>query len=204
FDRQEYSANWLNSINFGNLDLALVQFTSNKYYEIAILGDSNGLLMNDKVYAAGFPAWHFVKDENTIIALKNTRDWGVRAFRFTTGTVGMFVHPKLKGGYQIGYTNDILQGMSGGPLLNQNGELIGINGKSKYPLRGVEAYIFADGMMPSEQQLRQMEAFSWAVPIANYHQVFGSIHEQLSEIQPNKYNLNSSYSYWQQTVFDCN
>ncbi|MEI2579885.1 S1 family peptidase [Scytonema sp. PRP1] len=174
-DGQMHSARWLRSVQFGTLDLALVQFTSDQDYKVVAFGNPNTLSVGDSVYAAGFPSWHFIKEGNTITALEDTRNWGVRAFRLTTGTVGMFAERSLQGGYQLGYTNDVVQGMSGGPVLNQNGELIGINGKSKYPLGGIEAFIFANGMMPSEKQFLQMEALSWAIPITNFQPRFGQI-----------------------------
>lgn len=64
----------------------------------------------------------------------------------------------------MGYTNDIFKGMSGGPLFNAQGQLIGVNGKHKYPLWG-NTYIFKDGSTPSEGIRAQMDHSSWAVPV---------------------------------------
>jgi len=35
--------------------------------------------------------------------------------------------------------------MSGGPVLNQNGQVVG--GRLKYPLQGIDAFTFADGCL---------------------------------------------------------
>lgn len=70
----------------------------------------------------------------------------------------------------MGYTNDIEQGMSGGPVLDQYGRLIGINGRLKYPPQGIIAFMFADGTVPSKKLFQQMEALSWAVPSATFRQ----------------------------------
>lgn len=56
------------------------------------------------------------------------------------------IEPGPSGGYRIGYTHLLKHGMSGGPLVNEHGELIGINGH-------------ASG---SDSQGRLL---SWAIPI---------------------------------------
>lgn len=77
----------------------------------------------------------------------------------------------LESGYQLGYTNDIAEGMSGGPVLDISGKLVGINGKSKYPLGGIDVFKLADGSVPSQAVFRQMEALSWAIPIDTFQQL---------------------------------
>ncbi len=76
----------------------------------------------------------------------------------------MLPHQVLSEGYQLGYTNEIKSGMSGGPVLNQQGKLIGINGRSKFPLSGVKAFQYMDGTYPSVELVQQMQTLSWGIP----------------------------------------
>jgi hypothetical protein len=70
----------------------------------------------------------------------------------------------LEGGYQIGYTNGVVKGMSGGPLLNHDGELVGINGIHGEPLWEV-VYLYEDGSEPDAGLQGLIAANSWAVPM---------------------------------------
>lgn len=153
----------------GNIDLALVQFDSKTPYRVAELGDSSTLSTGKRLYAAGFPSYHFI-DEN---AIEDTRDWGTKAFRLTRGKVSLLSEHSLPGGYRLGYTNEVEQGMSGGPVLNERGQVVGINGRLKYPLQGIDVFTFTDGTKPSVQLFQQMEALSWAIPIATFRQIAG-------------------------------
>lgn len=76
----------------------------------------------------------------------------------------MILPRALVGGYQIGYTNLLRNGMSGGPLLNQNGELIGIHGLGKNPLLG-NPYVFKDDSTVSEAEWQKMNQLSWGIPV---------------------------------------
>jgi S1-C subfamily serine protease len=129
-------------------DLAILQFKStNKSYQVASLGTSPKV--GDEVFAAGFP---FVEE---------TQD---QKFVFTNGKVSLVLPKALEGGYQIGYTNNIKRGMSGGPLLNRQGELIGVNGMYAYPLWDAPS-MFADGSQTNKDLHEKIVRLSFAVPI---------------------------------------
>ena len=130
---------------FGENDLGLLQFNSQKVYAIASWETSNSLCLGNKVFAGGFPV--------------NSPE-----FVFAAGKISLLPPQSFEGGYQIGYTNDIRKGMSGGPLLNIQGKLVGINGKHAHPLWG-DSYTFEDGSVASQQQYQQMIQLSWAIPI---------------------------------------
>ena len=164
-DGKSYEGRLLNFRQFGNADLALVQFNSVRNYEVAAIADPQTLTIGDRIYAAGFPNWHWSNSQT----IDSTRDWGGKAFKLTSGEVAMLPEKSLQDGYQIGYTNEIEQGMSGGPVLDRFGRLIGINGRLKYPPQGINAFIFADGTTPSDELFNQMQSLSWAVPITKFH-----------------------------------
>ena len=85
----------------------------------------------------------------------------------TTGQIFAVLKQPFVGGYQIGYTNDIKRGMSGGALLNRQGEVVGVNGMPKYPLLG-NPYVFKDGSTVSEARWQEMSHLSWAIPISMF------------------------------------
>lgn len=135
--------------NFGTNDLALLYFKSdNPVYEVATLGVQAKI--GDEVFAGGFPF------EQEGIKAKN--------FTFNTGKITLILPKPLEGGYQIGYNNNIQKGMSGGPLLNQQGILVGINGMHANPLWEAPS-VYADGSEAEEELHQLISKLSWAIPV---------------------------------------
>ena len=124
-------------------DLALVQFSSTQDYDVAALRMSS-LQLGDKLFAVGFP---FNSNKPML----------------TTGELSLQPDIPLKNGYQLGYTGEIQQGMSGGAILNAKGEVIGVNGRSAYPV--LEDYQFQDGSYPEPKLQEQMRGLNWGIPI---------------------------------------
>ncbi|MDJ0534500.1 MAG: tetratricopeptide repeat protein [Xenococcaceae cyanobacterium MO_207.B15] len=132
-------------------DLATLKFKSSNNYHIAIFGDSTNLTVGEEVLAAGFP---FDADKLNI----------------TTGTISLLPDKSLQGGYQIGFTNETRQGMSGGVLLNSIGEVIGVLGKGKGAIFD-SAYTYSDGTTPTAEELESMKNASFSIPIAKVAEV---------------------------------
>lgn len=126
-------------------DLAVLQFQATQTYQTVPLAINPNLQENQPVYAVGFP------DETGILTLNE-------------GKISLFTPKPFIGGYQIGYSNEIKPGMSGGPLLNQQGELIGINGLLSNPILN-DAYRYQDGSYPTQDQIKRYRNTSFAVPI---------------------------------------
>ncbi len=141
---------------FEHYDLGLLKFSSNKEYKIATLGNSSKLQAGDRVIATGFPITADVEIDD--------------GFNFTEGLVTLIPQKALLDGYQIGYTNLIQKGMSGGPVLNVAGEVVAINGMHAYPLWG-DPYLYQDGDQPSPEDKQIMTRSSWAIPINTFAQL---------------------------------
>ncbi|MTJ13645.1 trypsin-like peptidase domain-containing protein [Anabaena sp. UHCC 0187] len=146
-DGKIYQSQTIKAVNFNDDDLGLLSFKSSSNYAIASIAKSP-LALGENTFAAGFP--------------HETKTWS-----FTTGKVDYILSKSFRGGYQLGYSNDILQGMSGGPVLNQRGELVAINGRHKFPIWG-NPFIFEDGSTPNLQTRNQFEYSSWAVPVGTF------------------------------------
>jgi tetratricopeptide (TPR) repeat protein len=94
-----------------DLDLATIQFRSNRRYSVAALSAPGSLQIDGAVYTAGFP-------------------WG-SDFTLGEGSAIAVVQKRLKGdkgGYSIIYNADTLPGMSGGGVFNNEGQLVAIHG----------------------------------------------------------------------------
>ncbi len=68
----------------------------------------------------------------------------------------------LREGYSVGYSGDIVQGMSGGGIFFED-ELIGINGRSAHPI--LSNYTYEDGTKPTDAEIQQMRAVNWGIPL---------------------------------------
>lgn len=143
-DNQGHSADLINR-PWTDADLALLSFESSSDYAVAQLGSSSALTLDDPVFAAGFP-------------------YNSESLSITSGQIALLPSQAFRNGYQLGYTNSIQLGMSGGPLLNQQGELVGINGMSSFPILN-SAYVFTDGSRPDQTELQEIRRASWAIPI---------------------------------------
>ena len=83
------------------------------------------------------------------------------------GKVQKYVQPSFAKGYQIGYNTDIEQGMSGGPIINKTGYLLGINGRGAYPILN-SGYVDDDGKVPTDTEIPELRKLSWGIPITAF------------------------------------
>jgi tetratricopeptide (TPR) repeat protein len=93
------------------LDLAIVQFRSNRSYPVAQVADPGSLKVDDAVYTAGFPRG--------------------QGWLFGAGKARAVVNKRLvgdQGGYTVVYNAETLPGMSGGGAFDQNGRLVAVHG----------------------------------------------------------------------------
>ncbi|MBC1296584.1 tetratricopeptide repeat protein [Nostoc sp. UCD122] len=152
-DGKIHSANLVKGVNFQGKDLALLEFQANANYTLAPLGNLSTIAVNEPIYAAGFP-----------FEANPSQSQG---FVFKTGQVLLVPERAFKEGYQIGYSNEIEKGMSGGPIFNSRGQVIGINGIHAYPLWG-NPYVYEDGSQPTEALRDLMSRYSWGIPIQTF------------------------------------
>ena len=96
-----------------NVDLAVVSFRSNNSYPQAKLGNSDNVTEGDEVFIAGWPA--------PGKALPHV-------YQITSGEISGISPRPVARGYRLIYTNVTRAGMSGGPIFNESGKVIGIHG----------------------------------------------------------------------------
>ncbi|WP_072149098.1 GUN4 domain-containing protein [Cylindrospermopsis sp. CR12] len=107
-DRRKYQVTNIRRIE--NLDLATFQFNSTEKYNIVKQGNSRQMTIGKAVYVSGFPA-----------------DKGLNFLRSEISRID----PPGKGGYSLVYRIGAFPAMSGGPILNEDGKLVGIHGKTE-------------------------------------------------------------------------
>lgn len=142
-------------------DLAILEFKADAVYPTATIGNSLSLEVGEPVFAAGFPYGELETDRAnpTLFKSKNNLELALKR-----GRVVIILDRALEEGYQIGYNNDVRKGMSGGPLLNSQGEVVGVNGKHAYPLWEAPE-IYQDGSQPCPALQDLIIRSSLAIPI---------------------------------------
>jgi serine protease Do len=146
-DGKTHNAARTNSQILGNSDLAVLEFTSLETYRVAEWS-KQPISKGTQVVAAGF------EFDKSVITTVN-------------GEVSHFLAKPLKRGYQLGYVSYVRQGMSGGPILDRTGLLLGINAISAFPLLN-RVYVFADGTRPNPPTIKQMRRSNWGIPVSPY------------------------------------
>ena len=130
------------------IDLVIFKFNSSQNYQIAELGDSSNLSEGQNVYFAGYPG--------------ELREEDNRYYRFFTANLVGILPKSTENGYSLVYSGEAFPGMSGGPVLNNNGLMIGVHG---------EANIHALSGGTS----------NYAIPINSYSTAIASLNTQPTE-----------------------
>jgi serine protease Do len=111
-DKQAYEIDSKNIKPLPGVDLAVVQFESDKTYKVAKLTDSDNLNEGRAIFVSGWP-----KPSGT----------GQLVRQFTDGRISGFLEKPLQG-YKVSYTNVTRKGMSGGPVVDAGGRVVAVHG----------------------------------------------------------------------------
>ncbi|GAX42010.1 putative protease [Tolypothrix sp. NIES-4075] len=117
FDNRRYAVNYGTVRKLPGIDLAVLNFSSNQSYSISQLGNSEQVSEGSTVYTSGWA--------NPGSQIRQ------RVRQFTSGQVSARPPKALADGYDLVYTNITRAGMSGGPVLDENGRLVGIHGRTE-------------------------------------------------------------------------
>jgi hypothetical protein len=131
----------------GKLDLALVKFTSSKNYPIAKIADSRTVKEGETVHNSGFP----------IPSISNSQQ---RNYFFLTSQITARGRGENLG-YDLFLSGSPRPGMSGGPILNDQGKVIGIYGKAEFGRS--ESALARDGVqgIPTEKFTNLISNIQW-------------------------------------------
>ena len=146
-DGKRYQLNYSTVKPLPGVDLATFQFTSSNNYPVAKIGNSDQSPEGTITYVAGFPKAKASSISSSI-------------YIFTDGKINANTSKPLKDGYALAYSNITLPGMSGGPLFNEKGELIGVHG------RGDEADIETSKINPEIAYVKS--GFNLGIPINTF------------------------------------
>ena len=166
------------------VDLGLVGFYSPHSYAKAVLPeykspflpvDSSNFKAGSNLWVGGFPC------ELTSLSMDCPGD-----FMLTSGT-GYKVNKPLEDGYQLAFTNETKEGSSGGSILDNQGKLVGINGRGKID-KSSPQYQYADGSgIPRE--IEQYGPLALGIPIEYYLELDeDKLLDSVEELEPPKIN----------------
>lgn len=147
-DRREHDANLVRRYDTESSienDVAEVSFESDSNYDVAEFASSPRV--GERIHVAGF--------------VDNSPE--AENFTCLTSDVSFVLDQPMEQGYQLGYLTAVQNGTSGGPVLNQEGYVVGINGLSVPVIfQNPQLYRYRDGSLVP-YPLNQLAGSSWAI-----------------------------------------
>jgi S1-C subfamily serine protease len=151
-DGQVYGARRVQNAQVGDFDLALLEFNSARAYDLVKFAnfENRDATLKDgrELFAAGFP-------------------YDANGLKLLGGRITQLPQEAFKNGTQVGYVTqgDLVQGMSGGPVLDSSGNLVGINSTLARPV--IDSYVYADGSKAPDDKVAEYRQANWSVPMYN-------------------------------------
>ncbi len=153
-DKKAYKLDYDKVKRLPGVDLAVVEFSSDSDYRIAKLANSDTVTEGKSIFISGWP-----KPGGT----------GQLVRQFTDGRVSGFLEEPVQG-YKMIYTNVTRRGMSGGPVIDAGGRVVGIHGWGDSEKPEAEA-LQQEGL--SQEAARSIASlikpgFNYAIPINTF------------------------------------
>lgn len=134
------------------IDLAIVSFESTNDYPIATMGNTEEIEVGETVYVSGWPDPE--KEKDPISQLCWTRAER-RVRRLAWASLASKINPQIsQNGYSVFYLDQTRPGMSGGPVFDQNGRVIGVHGRGS----GQKANRDCSTVAPTSSHLSNLSA----------------------------------------------
>ena len=115
-DGRIYPVDYTTVRQLPNLDLAILQFERQQNYQLAQIGNSSSLVEGQNIYFAGYPG-ELRQEDN-------------RYYRFFPVSLVGILPESTANGYALVYNGEAFPGMSGSPVLDNRGFLVGIHGET--------------------------------------------------------------------------
>jgi tetratricopeptide (TPR) repeat protein len=157
-DGQKYPVSARQISTTGNVDLAIVKFQSDRTYPVVKIGDSNSAIEGSPAYVAGFPL--------ATAAISQS------VYTFSDGKITANSSKPFEKGYSIVYSCNTLPGMSGGPVLNDRGELIAVHGRGDVQEGSKQSDVNAN--------VRVKTGFNLGIPVNTFTQMASQMGVKIS------------------------
>lgn len=148
--------------NEGDPDLAIVTFESTEEeYPVAPISDSDRVEIGSGIYISGYPLPGTGQTE--------------REYAFTNGQINN-VNPRAAEGYVMRYDAVTRRGMSGGPVFDVSGRVVGIHGQGEVD-GAIQSEAAAGGEIPNKI------GFNRAVPINTFMAMMPQMEMNRNQLQ---------------------
>jgi tetratricopeptide (TPR) repeat protein len=153
----------------GNLDLAIIQFRSNRGYPVAQIADPGSLKVGAKVFTSGYPAMP-------------------PGFSFNAGEAIAVVDKRLtgdRGGYTVIYDAQTQPGMSGGGVFSEAGRLVAVHGQGERYRDNTQSEVLSpSGTKYYKQEVGSKIGYNRGIPVRWLVQGLAELGIKLGNRQP--------------------